>query len=198
MDEEVTPTLPMPPGADIDRLRRALLERFQNPAPEAPHLADRHGRLAETAAAAARHPSGPACARTGRIDTARRSRVAAWMRYVTGNGRAGARHRRARPHGGASARRSPTGQGARPRNWPVSLFGVREIFGGDLPQDPRFTGAVTENVARLYDLERQANRRGVQGRLAFRYPPHHHRPRAGDPDPKDAVVIQEPLCPHDA
>jgi fructuronate reductase len=27
---------------------------------------------------------------------------------------------------------------------------VREIFGDDLPKDPRFTDAVIENLARLY------------------------------------------------
>ena len=30
------------------------------------------------------------------------------------------------------------------------LFAVREIFGDDLPKDPRFTGAVTTALAQLY------------------------------------------------
>ena len=32
MDEEVTPTLHMPPGADLISYKRALIERFKNPA----------------------------------------------------------------------------------------------------------------------------------------------------------------------
>src|SRR3954463_3295082 len=32
MDEEVTPTLPVPPGADLAGYKRSLLERFANPA----------------------------------------------------------------------------------------------------------------------------------------------------------------------
>ena len=31
------------------------------------------------------------------------------------------------------------------------LFAVREVFGDDLPQDPRFTGAVTKGLKSLYE-----------------------------------------------
>ena len=59
MDEEVTPTLHMPPGADLASYKRALDRALQEPCPEAPHLADRHGRLAEAAAAPAGHGPRP-------------------------------------------------------------------------------------------------------------------------------------------
>jgi fructuronate reductase len=41
--------------------------------------------------------------------------------------------------------------GGSAENLAGALFGVREIFGDDLPKDPRFTGAVTANLARLYE-----------------------------------------------
>jgi fructuronate reductase len=76
--------------------------------------------------------------------------VAAWMRYVTGINENGApidvrdpmsaRLRELADRAGGSAERLAG-----------ELFAVREIFGDDLPGDPRFTGAVTAALAQLYE-----------------------------------------------
>jgi fructuronate reductase len=75
--------------------------------------------------------------------------VAAWMRYVTGIDEAGiaidvrdpmaARLRNLADRAGPSAERLSR-----------ELFAVREIFGDDLPNDPRFTSSVTAALARLF------------------------------------------------
>ena len=148
MDEEVTPTLHMPPGADLASYKRALIERFKNPALK--HRTwqiamDGSQKLPQRLLGTLRdrlRDDAP----IGRLSLG----VAAWMRYVTGLDETGApidvrdpmaaRLRELADRAGGSAERLAG-----------ELFGVREIFGDDLPADPRFTGAVTANLARLYE-----------------------------------------------
>jgi fructuronate reductase len=149
MDEEVTPTLHMPPGADLASYKRALVERFKNPALK--HRTwqiamDGSQKLPQRLLGTLRdrlRDDAP----IGRLSLG----VAAWMRYVTGTDEKGApidvrdpmaaRLRELADRAGGSAERLAG-----------ALFTVREIFGDDLPADPRFTDAVTANLTRLYEL----------------------------------------------
>jgi fructuronate reductase len=147
MDEEVTPTLHMPPGADLASYKRALVERFKNPALR--HRTwqiamDGSQKLPQRLLGTVRDRLRDG-APIGRLALG----VAAWMRYVTGSDESGApidvrdpmaaRLREIADRAGGSAERLAGG-----------LFEVREIFGDDLPGDPRFTGAVTAALAQLY------------------------------------------------
>jgi fructuronate reductase len=76
--------------------------------------------------------------------------VAAWMRYVTGMDEKGAPIDVRDPMA-ARLREIADGAGASAETLANALFAVREIFGDDLPGDPRFTGSVTAALARLYE-----------------------------------------------
>ena len=71
MAEEVMPTLATPPGVDLRSYVAQLMLRFRNPALAASDAADRHGRIAEAAAATPRH--GARKARGRRLDRASRA-----------------------------------------------------------------------------------------------------------------------------
>jgi fructuronate reductase len=83
--------------------------------------------------------------------------VAAWMRYVTGVDENGAPFEVRDP---MAARLRTLADAARkdPVQLADSLFGVREIFGDDLPQDTGFTQPVTAALMKLY---RDGARRSV-------------------------------------
>jgi fructuronate reductase len=147
MDEEVTPTLVVPAGADIAAYKRSHLERFANPA-----LKHRTWQIAM---------DGSQKLPQRLLDTARDRlkadapiprlalAVAAWMRYVAGRDEAGepidvrdplaARLRRIAEQAGPIAPRLAAG-----------LLGIKEIFGSDLAADPRFAGPVTAALERLF------------------------------------------------
>jgi fructuronate reductase len=147
MDREVSPTLAVPAGADLEGYKRSLCERFANPALK--HRTwqiamDGSQKLPQRLLDSARDRLA-AGAPIPRIALA----VAGWMRYVTGRDEAGrpidvrdplaARLRRIAEDAGPSADRLA------PR-----LLAVGEIFGNDLPTDPRFAGPVTAALERLF------------------------------------------------
>ncbi|MGO4524105.1 mannitol dehydrogenase family protein [Microvirga sp. 2MCAF35] len=148
MDEEVTPTLHMPPGADLASYKRALIERFKNPA-----LKHRTWQIAMDGSQ--KLPQRLLGTLRDRLrDGASIARlslgVAAWMRYVTGNDEKGAAIDVRDPMA-ARLRELADQAGGRVESLANALFGVREIFGDDLPNDPRFTETVTAHLARLYE-----------------------------------------------
>ena len=59
MTEEVAPTLTVPSDANLPNYMSALQRALPQPGAQAPHLADRHGRLAEAAAALSGHDPRP-------------------------------------------------------------------------------------------------------------------------------------------
>ena len=147
MDEEVTPTLAVPVGADVGAYKRSLLERFANPALK--HRTwqiamDGSQKLPQRLLDTARDRL-KAGAPIPRIALA----VAGWMRYVTGRGEAGqpidvrdplaSRLLRIADEVGPSAERLAQ-----------RLLAIAEIFGSDLAADPRFAGPVTAALERLY------------------------------------------------
>jgi fructuronate reductase len=148
MNDEVTPTLHMPPGADLASYKRALVERFRNPALK--HRTwqiamDGSQKLPQRLLGTVRDrlQSGASIARLS-------LGVAAWMRYVTGMDEKGAPIDVRDPMA-ARLREIADGAGASAETLANALFAVREIFGDDLPGDPRFTGSVTAALARLYE-----------------------------------------------
>jgi fructuronate reductase len=147
MNEEVTPTLHMPPGADLAAYKHALIERFKNPA-----LRHRTWQIAmDGSQKLPQRLLGTVRDRLREDAPIKRLAlgVAAWMRYVTGLDEKGApidvrdpmaaRLREAADKAGGSAERLAS-----------ELFALREIFGDDLPQDVRFTTPVTAALAQLH------------------------------------------------
>jgi fructuronate reductase len=145
MDDAAT-TLKMPPGADVTTYRRALVERFENPALR--HRTwqicmDGSQKLPQRLLGSIRDRL-LADAPIDRLVMG----VAGWMRYVTGIDEHGkpidvrdplsARLRAIADQAGMDAARLAP-----------ALLEVREIFGAELAGDPRFRGAVTDALARI-------------------------------------------------
>lgn len=157
MDDEVTPTLAVPPGADLPGYKRQLQERFRNPALR--HRTwqiamDGSQKLPQRLLGTVRDRL-----RTGAPVDRLALGVAAWMRYVTGRDEAG----------GAIDVRDPLrerlraladGADLQADRLAPALLSVREVFGDDLPADPRFTGPVT---AALDALIRRGAKAVVRG-----------------------------------
>ncbi|MCG7391773.1 mannitol dehydrogenase family protein [Microvirga sp. ACRRW] len=147
MNEEVTSTLHMPAGADLAAYKRALIERFKNPA-----LRHRTWQIAMDGSQ--KLPQRLLGTVRDRLrDDAPIQRlalgVAAWMRYVTGIDEQGAPIDVRDPMA-ARLRETADRAGVSPERLAGELLAVREIFGDDLPHDARFTGPVKAALGQLY------------------------------------------------
>src|SRR5215212_617069 len=148
MDEEVSPTLAVPPGADLDGYKRSLIERFANPA-----LRHRTWQIAMDGSQKLpqrllgtvkdRLKAGAPIARLS-------LGVAAWMRYVTG----------VDERGGPIDVRDPLSHRLRaiaeeagpvPERLAPALLGVTEVF-GPLGMDPRLSEPASAALAQLYRM----------------------------------------------
>lgn len=144
-DEEVTPTLHLPAGVDVAAYKRALRERFANPALR--HRTwqiamDGSQKLPQRLVATARDRLV-----AGAPIPLLALGVAGWMRYVTGRDEQGnaidvrdplaARLKALADEAGPDASRLAP-----------ALLSVREVF-ADLGADPRFAGPVRDALARL-------------------------------------------------
>jgi fructuronate reductase len=147
MHEEVTPVLQVPAGADVDAYKRALIERFRNPALR--HRTwqiamDGSQKLPQRLLESVRDRLAVGlpfpCLALG---------IAAWMRYVTGRDEQGREidvrdplrdelRRRADAAGPVASRLAP------------ALLSMATIFGQDLPADPRFVSAITAALDALF------------------------------------------------
>jgi fructuronate reductase len=137
MDEEVTPTLDVPPGADLTRYKAALLERFSNPA-----LKHRTWQIAmDGSQKLPQRLLGTIRDRlaSGQPFDRLALGVAAWMRYVGG----------VDEQGQPIDVRDPLADRLKTLPDVTSLLGVREVFGDDLPNNPVFVTAVTESLTGL-------------------------------------------------
>ena len=147
MFQEIGPTLPALPGFDLDGYRRSLLARYRNPA-----LRHRTWQIAmDGSQKLPQRLLGTIRDRLkigAPIDRLALG-VAAWMRYVTGRDETGApidvRDPLAARLGTIAAAAGPVASRLAP-----ALLAVREIFGDDLPADPRFTSAVERALERIY------------------------------------------------
>jgi fructuronate reductase len=147
MDEEVTPTLNIPPGADFAGFRRSVPERFANPALK--HRCwqiamDGSQKLPQRLLDTARDRL-KAGAAVDRIALA----VAAWMRYVTGRDENGAPIDVRDPLS-ARLRRIADAAGPFAERLAPALLAVEEIFGKDLAAHPRFAAPVTAALEQLF------------------------------------------------
>ncbi|MFC4175744.1 mannitol dehydrogenase family protein [Microvirga sp. GCM10011540] len=148
MDEEVTPTLHMPPGADLSSYKRALIERFKNPA-----LRHRTWQIAmDGSQKLPQRLLGTIRDRLREDAPIKRLAlgVAGWMRYVTGFDETGAPIDVRDPMAARLRSLANEAEGSI-EHLSQKLFTVTEIFGRDLPHDARFTDAVTECLRRLYE-----------------------------------------------
>ncbi len=151
MDEEITPTLSMPAGTDLEGYKDALIARFQNPA-----LRHRTAQIAMDGSQ--KLPQRLLGTIRDRLEagapiTLLAVAVAGWMRFAMGrdekrepivlNDPMAARILATAYAAGADAPTPDAGSIA------TALMGIREIFGTDLPGDTRFTGPVTAALATL-------------------------------------------------
>jgi len=148
MDEEVTPTLAVPEGADLDAYKDSLIERFRNP--ELRHRTwqiamDGTQKLPQRLLGTARDR----LAAGGAIDRIALG-VAAWMRYVTGTDETGAPIDVRDPLAD-ELKRLTAAAGRDPERIVAALAGIEQVFGTDLPKDPRFTGPVTAALRSLFE-----------------------------------------------
>ncbi len=146
-DEEVTSTVPVPPGADLTAYKQALRARFANPA-----LKHRTWQIAmDGSQKLPQRLLSPICDRlaAGAPIGFLALGVAGWMRYVSGTDEKGATIDVRDP---LAARFKAVAEAAGPdaERLADGLLAVREVFGADLPADPRFTGAVKAALGRLY------------------------------------------------
>jgi fructuronate reductase len=144
--DDAAATLKMPPGADVAAYKRALMERYANPALR--HRTwqicmDGSQKLPQRLLGSIRDRLG-AGASIDRLVMG----VAGWMRYVTGIDEQGkpidvrdplsARLRAIADEAGLAAERLAP-----------ALLDVREIFGAELAADPRFRAVVTDALSRI-------------------------------------------------
>lgn len=145
--EEATPTLTVPPATDLAAYKAALIERFKNPA-----LKHRTWQIAmDGSQKLPQRLLGTIgdCLSSGAPFGHLALGVAAWMRYVTGvdeNGRA----IEVRDPLATGLRKIADAAGPKAERLAPALLAVEAIFGSDLVTDPRFVGAVTEKLARLF------------------------------------------------
>lgn len=146
MEREVEPTLAVPPGADAAAYRESLVARFANPA-----LAHRTWQIAmDGSQKLPQRILGTVRANLagGREVTLASVAIAGWMRYVRGDDEAGRPIEVSDPLAsrlGELAQRS----GGDPAVWARAFFGVREVFGDDLPRKPDFVAAVIRSLATI-------------------------------------------------
>lgn len=148
MNEEVTPTLAVPPGADLAAYKRSLLERFRNP--ELRHRTwqiamDGTQKLPQRLLGTARDRLR-AGAPIDRIALG----VAAWMRYVSGSDEAGGAIDVRDPLA-EDLKRIATEAGPVAERLAPALLRLESVFGTDLPADPRFTVPVASALAALFE-----------------------------------------------
>ncbi|MCZ8181339.1 MAG: mannitol dehydrogenase family protein [Beijerinckiaceae bacterium] len=148
MDEEITPTLSMPAGTDLDGYKDALIARFRNPALRhrtAQIAMDGSQKLPQRLLGTVRDRLA-AGAPIGLLAVA----VAGWMRFAMGEDEAGQQITLNDPMAERILDASRLA-GRHAGQLASALMGIREIFGVDLPQDPRFTGPVTAALASLLE-----------------------------------------------
>jgi fructuronate reductase len=146
--DEATPTLAVPSGTDLAGYKRSLLARFRNPA-----LRHRTWQIAmDGSQKLPQRLLGTARDRLAEGAPIPRLAlgIAGWMRYVAGSDEAG-RPIDVRDPLAPRLRRLADEAGLVAERLAPALVGVREIFGDDLPRDPRFADPVTAALRSLVE-----------------------------------------------
>jgi fructuronate reductase len=146
--EEATPTLAVPPGVDLAAYKRALIERFKNPALK--HRTwqicmDGSQKLPQRLLGSIRD-----CLRLGAPFDRLALGVAGWMRYITGIDESGEAIDVRDPLA-AELRAVADTAGPTPAQLAPALIRIEAIFGKDLAANPRFAAAVTKKLGRIYE-----------------------------------------------
>jgi fructuronate reductase len=149
MDVEISPTIMVPPGADLASYKRSLHARFANPALK--HRTwqiamDGSQKLPQRLLGTARERL-QAGAPVPRIALA----IAAWMRYVTGRDENG-QNIDVRDPLALRLRQIADDAGPVAGRLAPALLAIEEIFGRDLAADARFAKPVTSALERLYAI----------------------------------------------
>ena len=149
MDDEIAPTLKMPPGADLSGYKRALIERFRNPALK--HRTwqiamDGSQKLPQRLLGTVRDRL-KAGAPFDRLALG----IAGWMAYVTGRDEKGAAIDVRDPLAAALRQRADAA-GRDAKALARALIGMEAIFGADLAADSRFVSTVTGALDTLLRL----------------------------------------------
>jgi fructuronate reductase len=149
MDEEVTPTLKLPADLNVDAYKRTLIARFANPA-----IRHRTWQIAMdgTQKLPARllgtiRDRVAAGAPIDRLVLA----VAGWMSYVAGVDERGEPIDVRDPLAG-QLKETVGAAGLVPPRLAPALLAIPEVFGTDLPRNPRFVQAVTDALERVSEL----------------------------------------------
>ena len=152
MHKEVTPTLTVPPGADIETYKAALLRRFRNPA-----LRHRTWQIAmdgsQKLPQRLLHPIRDRL-KAGAAFDAMALGVAAWMRYVTGVDEKGGAIDVRDPLT-AELRQRADAAGGDAAQLATLLLSLEQVFGRDLATNPVFTTAVTHALGSLFKMGAQ-------------------------------------------
>jgi fructuronate reductase len=146
--EEILPTVPPPEGTDLQAYCASLLARFRNPAIRhrtAQIAADGSQKLPQRILWTVRDRLGGGVVPEGLCLA-----VAAWMRFVGGVDETGAPIDLHDPL--ADVLRAAEASATTPEGKVRALLGLREIFGADLAQEPRFREAVTRHYRRLHEI----------------------------------------------
>ncbi len=149
MDDEVTPTLDVPAGADLAAYKSALIERFANPA-----LRHRNWQIAmDGSQKLPQRLLGTIRDRLAAGGGIQRLAlgVAAWMRYATGIDEAGRPIEVSDP---LSERLERIGREAKgePLALMEAMLALGEIFGDDLPRFESFRAALGSALLGLYEI----------------------------------------------
>jgi fructuronate reductase len=144
---EITPTLTVPPDADVQRYQDALFERFANPGLR--HRTwqiamDGSQKLPQRLLETVRHRMRANAPFPGLALA-----VAAWMRYASGVDEKGSPIDVRDPLAARFAEiAKPPGPSS--ENLADGFLSLEAVFGTDLPHDPRFRSAVREALASLH------------------------------------------------
>ncbi len=147
IDHEAAPTLQLPPNADLDSYKEALIARFQNPA-----LRHRTWQIAmdgtQKLPQRLLNTIRDRLAANQSIDRLALG-VAAWMRYAAGVDEQGRAIDLRDPLAPRLAEIAAAAA-KEPDRLADGLLGLVTVFGDDLPADPRFTGPVRAALRRLF------------------------------------------------
>lgn len=147
MDEDVTPTLHLPDGVDVDAYKDSLVERFVNPA-----IKHRTAQIAmDGSQKLPQRVCGTVRERLAAGGSVRHLALvtAAWIRYVTGIDERGQAFTVSDPLAPRLKAIADTAD-QNPEALVEGYLGVSEIFGDDLASARPFVEAVTEWLSSLY------------------------------------------------
>lgn len=146
MDDEVSPTLDLPPGVDLAAYKSALVERFANPA-----LRHRTWQIAMDGSQKLPqrflNTVRDRLAAGASIDRLALG-VAGWMRYAAGIDEKG-QEIDVRDPLADRLRQAGKMAGQEPAGLVDAMLGVREVFAADLPSSPSFRTGVTDAMTSL-------------------------------------------------